>query len=169
MPGPLPKNQRRRRNPPTIPTTTLPASGRSGPPPELPEWVELGAAGLGWWTWAWSTPQASAWSAGNVPTVARRASLEDDVAALTDVKGLDFGDVLDKDTAQQVRATVSRVASLATGKLNLAREMRELEDRLGLTPKGMASLRWQIVADVSPDTVDAKVTAIADYRAMVDG
>jgi len=27
------------------------------------------------------------------------------------------------------------------------REMREMDDRLGLTPKGLAALRWKIVPD----------------------
>lgn len=71
--------------------------------------------------------------------MARRASLEDDLAALEDVRGLDLDDLGD-----QVRATVARVAALATGRLQIVKEMRELDDRLGLTPKAMAQLRWTI-------------------------
>jgi hypothetical protein len=77
--------------------------------------------------------------------VARRASLEDDAAALEDVHGLDFDDLGGR--ADQVRATVQRVAALATGRLQIVKEMRELDDRLGLTPKAMAQLRWTISSE----------------------
>jgi len=114
MPGPLPKaaGQRRRRNAPTIPTTKLPAGGREGQPPKCP--YQLGRAGRAWWTWAWHTPQAAAWSDGDLFALARRARLEDD-------------------SEMGVSARM--------------REMRELDDRFGLTAKGMAALRWEIAAD----------------------
>lgn len=111
MPGPLPDPNHRHRNVSVIPTTSLPANGRSGAPPRSP--YALGAAGKRWWKWAWTTPQACAWDAGSVYAVARRAQLEDDLA--------------DERTAPRLR------------------ESRELEDRLGLTPKGLAALRWKII------------------------
>lgn len=80
---------------------------------------------------------------GHEGVVARRASLEDDLAALQQVEGLDF-EVLVDAKAPEVRQAVQRVAALATGKLQICREMRELDDRLGLTPKAMAQLRWRI-------------------------
>lgn len=143
MPGPLPEEARRRTNAPTIPTTVLPWSGRTDPPPRLPPCLKLGKAGRAWWRWAWSTPQAAAWALGHEGVVARRASLEDDLAALQQVEGLDF-EVLVDAKAPEVRQAVQRVAALATGKLQICREMRELDDRLGLTPKAMAQLRWRI-------------------------
>lgn len=54
----------------------LPVSGPQEPAPEPPE--PLGPAGLSWWTWAWSTPSACAWSAGDLHFIARRAQLEDE-------------------------------------------------------------------------------------------
>lgn len=129
MPGPLPTPNPRRRNAPTIPTTSLPAGGRQGDPPESP--LPLEARGLAWWDWAWSTPQAAAWDAGALYVIARRASLEDD-------GGL---------------APASRL-----------REMRELDDRLGLTPKGMAALRWRIVDDGTPDAKPAAAKRPAAAR-----
>lgn len=146
MPGPMPKAQARRRNQPTIPTTSLPASGRTAPAPEIPSGYDFGVQGLAWWQWAWTTPQAAAWSDGNSYVVARRASLEDDVAALSRVEGLDFDRLLEVEE-KEIRSVVSIIASLATGRVALMREMRELDDRLGLTPKSMAALRWTIVAD----------------------
>lgn len=145
MPGPLPNEQRRRRNAPTIPTTNLPAGGRVDPAPMVPDFVDLGSAGLSWWAWAWATPQAAAWALGHEGVVARRAALEDDLAALETVRGLDFTDLISDETkASEVDFAVRRVAALATGRLALMKEMRELDDRLGLTPKAMAALRWSI-------------------------
>ncbi|MGD9754564.1 MAG: hypothetical protein AB7W59_26535 [Acidimicrobiia bacterium] len=77
-------------------------------------------AARAWWAWAWSTPQAAAWSVGDVVALARRARLEDVLA----------GD---------------------PSNMAVSREARELDDRFGLTPKGMAALRWKIVADTVVD------------------
>lgn len=147
MRGPLPTNNARRRNAPVIPTTALPAGGREDPPPTLPPNHGLRRAGRAWWKWAWSTPQAAAWALGHESTVARRASLEDDLAALELVQGLDFEDFIGAEQAAVVRSAVQRVAALATGRLQIVKEMRELDDRLGLTPKAMAQLRWTIKDD----------------------
>lgn len=151
MPGPLPQATRRRRNAPTIPTTVLPAGGFEGPAPRVPPGVRLGKPARAWWRWAWQTPQAAAWALGHESVVARRASLEDDLDALARVDGIDFeGLIADPDAAVQVKVIVGRLASLASGRLAIVREMRELDDRLGLTPKAMAALRWSIAA---PDPV----------------
>lgn len=171
--GPLPAENRRRTNAPTIPTTNLPASGRPGNPPRLPTFVHLGKAGKAWWRWAWSTPQAVAWARGHEAAVARRASLEDDLDALEFV-GLD----LDRLPAESdlelvvyldhVKCVIQKLKSLAGGRLAVLREMRELDDRLGLTPKAMAALRWTIVEDEpvaegEPDG-DAQVSRLEDRR-----
>jgi hypothetical protein len=145
--GPLPKKNPRRRNAPSIPTTALPAGGWTDPPPKLPPNHGLRKAGRAWWNWAWKTPQAAAWALGHESVVARRASLEDDLATLELVQGLDFDEFVDRTAAAAVRTAVNRVAALATGRLQIVREMRELDDRLGLTPKAMAQLRWSIKAD----------------------
>ena len=94
----------------------------------------------------WSTPQAAAWALGHEGLVARRASLEDDLVALELVQGLDFDEFVGEHM-KDVREAVQRVAALATGRLQICREMRELDDRLGLSPKAMAQLRWTIKGD----------------------
>lgn len=139
MPGPLPDPNAIRRNAPTIPTTELPASGRPGPAPDVPGWISLGDAGSAWWEWAWRTPQACGWSTGNVVSVAHRAALED-----------------------------ALVASDPKSRVGVLREMRDMDDRLGLTPKGMAALRWKVVDD-SPAEVkpSAGVPSLADRRARL--
>lgn len=154
MPGPLPQKTRRRTNEPTIPTTNLPLSGRQGPAPSVPTWMELGKSGSAWWRWAWSTPQAAAWgtNVGQESMVARRASLEDDLTALAKVNGIDVSEMGEDANLREMRAVIANLASLATGKLQILREMRELDDRLGLTPKGMAALRWVVVQDTPAET-----------------
>ena len=144
-PGPLPNPDRRRRNAPTIPTTNLPASGRKGRIPKPP--LELGDAGSAWWRWAWRLPQACGWSVGDFAMIGRRASLEDDLAALAKVDSLDAIELLSAEKASEVRELIERLAGLAANKLAVCREARELDDRLGLTPKGLAALRWKIVDD----------------------
>lgn len=163
--GPLPKpdDQRARRNAPTIPTTNLPAGGRDGDIPDPPQWIELREAGSAWWQWAWRTPQAAAWSVGDEVTIARRASLEDDLAVQGQVDTIDFvlADVADAETTRQVRAIIGKLAAIATGRTAICREMRELDNLLGLTPKGMAALHWRIV----PDNKSATVTPIDGGKA----
>lgn len=125
MPGPPqdPQSRKSHTRQPTFPTTRLPVSGFKGPIPKVP--VKLGKAGKAWWSWAWRTPQAAAWNAGHVWNVARRAQLEDAWAT-------------------QVEAGNVTAA--------MASAMQTLENRLGLTPKGMLELRWEIVADIKPET-----------------
>lgn len=154
--GPLPKpaDQRRRRNAPAIPTTNLPRGGRVDPAPRCP--YKLDRKGRAWWKWAWSTPQACAWDeVGHLYLVARRAQLEDDLEALVGAP-IEIGleDLLDAKSKRAVDALVGALRAAAGGKLSLCREMREIDDRLGLTPKGLAQLRWQIVADPEPESSD---------------
>lgn len=172
MPGPLPDPNRRRRNAPTIPTTELPASGRKGPIPKLPSWVELGKAGRDWWRWAWRTPESAAWSSGQVAVVARRASMEDDLAATEAVESLDLLDVLEGEHLAEVRKVVQRLSSLCVGRLQIQKAMLDLDDRLGLTTKGSAALRFKIVPDADAEdegaeSVPSSVASIAARRARL--
>lgn len=170
-PGPLPDPNRRRRNAPTIPTTNLPAGGYTGEMPVPPEWVDLGEAGLAWWAWAWRTPQAAAWSPGDDCMIARRASLEDDLRIQNQVDSMDFFDALNAEEAAAVKQLIGRLAALASGRLAICKEMRELDNLLGLTPKGMAALRWKIVPDpkakeTAPST-GGNVASLDDRRARL--
>jgi hypothetical protein len=119
--GPLPNPNARRRNAPTIPTTVLPAGGRKGPAPRVPATYKLMTAGKAWWRWAWSLPQAAAWDTGSHYALARRAQLEDTLAALA--------------------------VDDARGRLSILKEMRELDRRFGLDPKALAELRWTIAEE----------------------
>lgn len=145
--GPLPNPQRRRRNQPTLPTTPLPAAGRQGRTPRPPAWVALAKNGMAWWKQAWKTPQATVWDASFLPLIARRAELEDDLAVLGEVDSLDWADLLEAPSAAQFKRVVQGLAALASGRLSIFKEMREIEDRLGLSPKAMSALRWSFETD----------------------
>lgn len=119
MPGPAPKPdaQRRRRNAPMANTTRLPATGRDGSPPDWPL-SKATAAESGLWAELWATAQAVAWeNMGWTRVVARYARLL---------------------TVAEKRGTTGAV---------LLGEVRQLEDRLGLTPMAMLRLRWEVVSD----------------------
>lgn len=146
--GPLPDKTKRRVNAPTIPTTELPVGGRDGPAPACP--YSLGKVGRKWWRWAWGSPQAAAWDDGALYFVGRRAQLEDDLAALDFEDRLDLGDLLagaDEEAVKRVEWALSMLKRSATGSVALMKEMRELDNRLGLNPKGLADLRWTIIAE----------------------
>ncbi len=153
MPGPLPNPARRRRNAPTIAGTTLPAEGFKGRIPRVPKSYELADAGKAWWKWAWRTPQAAAWDAGSLYVLVRRAALEDDLATIGAVESLDLSEALDALEAIDGRAfrqLLGRLAGLATGRVAIMKEARELDNRLGLTPKGRSDLRWTIAEAPEP-------------------
>jgi hypothetical protein len=168
--GPLPQPGARRRNAPTIQSTSLPADGRKGRTPKCP--YALRAAGTRWWRWAWRLPQAAKWDDGALYAVARRAQLEDDLAALEDVDLDELSDVLldlvhaDEDIKRVQTAVrnlefgVRRLKGLAGGRLGVMKEMRELDGKLGLSPKALADLRWMIAQseeDAAPTTGPAQV------------
>lgn len=150
MPGPIPDPNRQRRNAPLLPTVDLPAAGRVGPPPAVPDGYVLGEHGSRWWAWAWSTPQAAAWDDGNLYVVARRAQLEDDLLVL---RSLD--DNAARWDLSAVRQIVKFCKLVAEAEPKIKREMLDLDDRLGFTPKSRLAMRWRIVATIAEDEPDA--------------
>lgn len=146
--GPLPNKKRRRSNASAIPTTLLPKGGKKGRPPKVPDAYNLRKAGQEWWKWAWGTPQATAWDPGALYVVARRAQLEDDLALQDGAfESSDFAELLGRkedDVTRDLEFIVGRLAGLAGGRNPILKEMRELDKVLGLTPKAMADLRWEL-------------------------
>lgn len=155
MPGPLPTRNPRRRNAPTIPTTKLPASGRTGPAPRPPKAFALGDAGKAWWKWAWKLPEACAWSDATIYVAVRRAALEDDLATLNivpfDLGPLVTGDEEISDFIESLERALRSLTRQAAGQDKILKEMRELDDRLGLTPRARAQLRWSIEDDTAEE------------------
>lgn len=131
MPGPAPQRNARRRN--VRPDwRTLPAGGREGMAPVWPMSEQSEAEQLLWLD-LWRTPQAVAWfELGWTRTVARYARL---------VCQSEFQ--ADPDAGRPAYAEAA-----------LLGEIRQIEDRLGLSPLAMRRLQWEIepseVASVGP-------------------
>jgi hypothetical protein len=76
--GPAPKEHgRRRRSEPVHSWITLPAEGREGPVPPIPEGLELSDAARRWWETVWRTPMATQWLDGDAHALAELAFLKD--------------------------------------------------------------------------------------------
>ena len=135
MPGPPPKpdGQRRRRNLPMAGSVTRLPA--AGRPGEPPPWPLSRAlkSELAVWRRLWATPQAVAWEALGWPDVVAR---------------------------------YARFASMANergARFSLLAEVRQLEDRLGLSVMAMARLRWEIVDDQEePPAVESGILNIRD-------
>lgn len=167
MPGPRPNPQSRRRNAPTIAEKTLPVEGRQGPAPAVPDTYELGPAGEAWWAWAWSLPQATEWDEGTLYLAARRARLEDDLAALDFNDEVDLGDLLagaGTEQIKQVEWALQVLKRSASGSTGLMKAMGEIDERLGLSPKAMAALRWSIAEPAAGQDTSDGVAQLDDYR-----
>ena len=76
---PKPPGQRRRRNLGQAQWRELPAAGRKGKPPELPqaEWLE---STRDWWATIWASPMATVWVEADIESLIRLARLRDDFA-----------------------------------------------------------------------------------------
>lgn len=167
--GPLPKANTRRRNAPTIESTALPATGRKGRPPKCP--YTLAKAGKAWWKWAWGLPQAAKWDDGALYFLARRAQLEDELAILESFGegASELYDLLagaDDEAIKRVEFALRTLKRHATGSITLMREMRELDNRLGLNPKALAELRWEIGAEVDAAAPQSRPATVTRLRAV---
>lgn len=134
--------QRRRRNqvPAAKVDKKLPTTGRAGLAPDPP--VPLGEAGFRWWTWAWSTPQATTWThEGFVESLAKRAQLEDVWTAVGD--GMIPGDL-------------TKILPL----------MARLDDSFGFTPKSAAMLHMTFE---EPPAELEDTTPVTDIRDRLKG
>lgn len=105
------------------PLMVLPQSGRPGEPPKWPL-AEASGEETDLWQQLWRLPQAVAWERiGSERVVARYCRL----LAIAEMR-------------ESAGAAIRGVAGLLG-------EVRQLEDRLGLSPMAMLRLRWQIAAD----------------------
>jgi hypothetical protein len=167
-PGPLPDPNARRRNK-RKPGTPLPLAGPSGPTPKCP--YALAKSGKKWWKWAWKLPQATAWDDGAVYFVARRAQLEDALAALDEPEDLverihnSMLRTLESDAPEDVPERLNylgllmaKLKALAGGRVTLLKEMREMDNKLGLNPKAFADLRWTLEVPDEEPAADKKAT-----------
>jgi hypothetical protein len=107
----------------------LPAEGRKGPAPEWPLPGALTSDESSAWAQLWATPHAAAWEK--------------------------LGWV--RTVARYCRVMVA--AEQPDAKAALLAQATALEDRLGLTPKAMRMLLWQIVPDAVSEKRSQKAAA----------
>lgn len=137
MPGPAPKPESQRRRRNAAPQTTrLPLAGREG---DLPAWPLAGRQSkreAELWERLWKTPQAVAW----------------ELLGWTDTVGR--------------YARLLAVAEKPKAPAMILAEVRQMEDRLGLTPMSMLRLRWEIV-DEEGAAQPEPGAAVLDIRARL--
>lgn len=137
MSGPPPKKDRRSKGALPYLLAQLPKEGRKGP---APAWPLEGGAPRGW-AELWRCPQAVQWEKmGSFLAVARYLRL---------------------------RNLIEDLESAEAMKPAWFSELRQTEDALGLTPKGMLNLRWQIAGADDAVEGDGKLSAavsISDRR-----
>lgn len=119
MPGPAPKLDPARRNARSGPMK-LPAEGYQGKAPSWPLHGKLSQAELITWQDMWRTPQAAAWAT--------------------------MGPGCARVVARYVRVLLRAEHPHAVLPTDMA-EARQLEDKLGLTPKAMRMLLWEIASN----------------------
>lgn len=142
--GPVPKPEAEQRRPGrnlATHATRLPAAGRSGDPPPWPLTGRPLKSEMHLWAELWRTPQSVAWE---------QLGWERTVARY----------------ARQLVKAERRDAPVTT----LA-EVRQLEDRLGLSPMSMLRLRWEIEPAPAEQTAptDGKVASLEDRRQRLAG
>lgn len=127
---PNPDGERRNRAERQFDWTVLPLEGRKGDPPALPKWREWTDRTLEWWAELWSTPQATMWdpSGRSLHTMA----------------------LLHHELMLDEAAEHKRAASISA-------EIRQHEDRHGLTPKAMLQLRWRVSSSPATSATPAVV------------
>lgn len=130
---PNPDGERRNRAERQFDWTVLPLEGRQGDPPALPKWREWTERTVDWWAELWSTPQATMWDPSG--------------RSLHALALLHHELMIDEFREQ------SRAASISA-------EMRQHEDRHGLTPKAMLQLRWRVSSTPAAPAKDATVLSI---------
>ena len=131
MPGPAPNPYSRRSQKSNSGITTLPADGYDGPVPDWPLLTDPSEAELDLWRGLWSKPQAVMWA---------------------------------KDGSERVVARYVLVTVLAEDPSNpsaaLLGEVRQMEDRLGLSPMAMKRLMWVVGDPISDRPALAEVKSI---------
>ena len=140
MPGPIPKpsGQRRRRNA-TSTTVSLPKAGRVGRPPKPHTDIEWGEHAKAYWTALWTSPMAAAYVKTDTFALTRLCSLVDE-----------------RDRFQ--RAELESFDGDA--------EIRQLEDRFGLSPLARRRLQWEI-EDAEPAVRPPSSEMQAEYDELL--
>lgn len=135
---PKPDGERTRNRGPAFTWTFLPASGRKGRPPRMPDGDWRPETRRTWSRW-WSSPQAAAWQPDG-RTLHSAVRLEE--------------------MANRI------IAGDASGNLAaIEAELRQHMDRHGWSPKALLQLRWRITPDEDANVIGGRSKAPAVDRA----
>lgn len=115
----------------------LPAAGRQGDPPAWPLGGRQSKLELTLWMQLWASPQATAWE--------------------------ELGWV--RTVARYARITIAAERPKAIAAV--MSEARQLEDRLGLNPKAMRSLGWEITTDAESAAPGDDIVDLDAFRARL--
>lgn len=131
---PKPPGARRRRNTGQSEWQQLPAEGRQGEIPEPRTDRELGEVAKRYWDTLWTSPMAVTFTDADIQPLTRLAVLVDDRARAESAEGL--LEIVEDYHGNSVEVIVGRFA--ADG------EIRQLEDRYGVSPLARRRLQWEI-------------------------
>lgn len=169
MPGPAPKpaSQRRRRNK-TAAAATLPAAPKRRTAPKLPGGENMLPETRAWWRMVWKSPVAAQWIEVDRPAVVRLAHLQDlvgrEVIGWSDRARVGS---LREDRDDQDVVRVELAGSMVS--VQLLAEMRQIEDRLGLTPMARRRLGWEVEEQPSAAAAAPADEVAAARRARFQG
>ena len=149
---PKPPGARRRRNAGQSQWQQLPASGRKGEIPEPRTDRELGEIAQRYWETLWRSPMAVTFTDADIQPLTRLAVLVDDRARSESADGL--VEIVEDHHGGQVEVIVGRFAGDG--------EIRQLEDRYGVSPLARRRLQWEISKDA--DVVDMPRSASGSRR-----
>lgn len=145
-PAPKPPGARRRRNAGQSQWQQLPAEGRAGPIPQPRTGRELGEIASCYWETLWTSPMAVTFTDADIQPLTRLAVLVDDRARSETGDGL-IEIVESNYGGGEVEVVVGKFAGDA--------EIRQLEDRYGVSPLARRRLQWEIrqgdVAEARPE------------------
>lgn len=153
-PTPKPPGARRRRNLGQGQWQELPADGRKGKAPEPRTDRELGVIARRYWETIWSSPMAVTFTDADIQPLTRLAVLVDDRARSESADGLI--EIVDAwHDGSELRVIV--------GEFKGDGEIRQLEDRYGISPLARRRLQWEIKQG---DVVDLPRSRARDTRAL---
>jgi len=157
---PKPPGQRRRRNKGQSDWQQLPADGRKGEIPEPRTQRELGEIAQQYWDTLWTSPMAVTFTDADIQPLTRLAVLVDDRDRSESTDGLI--EIVESNYADagEIEVVVGRFAGDA--------EIRQLEDRYGISPLARRRLQWEVKRGEVVDMPQRKSVSGRKLRA-VDG
>lgn len=154
---PKPPGQRRRRNLGQGQWKQLPANGRQGMIPEPRTERELGPIAMQYWETLWLSPMAVTFTDADIHALTRLVVLVDDRARAESAEGL--LEIVESAHGGEVEVIVGRFGGDA--------EIRQLEDRYGLSPLARRRLQWEITqGDADSGSIRTKPLQARTLRAV---